>query len=185
MGNYGGKSLIEECLMISTYRLNRMGLLKQSSTAVLSWQNSQGESAGSVKLSIDLIAKKCVLDYATTNRYTQTKKQLHYSILLTTAKCNYGGLRYWFLCPGCGKRYACLYSGGSYFLCRRCHGLTYASQCESHNTMFDLIWSTQNRIEKLQSKVKRSHHRGRPTIPVKRLLRAVRRLECYTLEPQQ
>jgi len=172
MGNYSGKSLVEESLVLSTYRLNRMGLLKQSSTAVLSWQNSQGESAGAVKLTIDLAANKCTLDYATTNRYTQTKKQLHYSILLTTAKCNYGGLRYLFLCPGCGKRYACLYSGGSYFLCRRCHGLTYASQC----------WIAQNRIEKLQSKVKRSHHRGRPTIPVKRLLRVIQRLQCYSLE---
>jgi len=185
MGNYSGKSLIEECLMLSTYRLNRMGLLKQSSTSVLSWQNSQGESAGAVKVTINLAANKCTLDYAVNDRFTGTKKQLNYSISLVTAPCHYGGLRYWFKCPGCGKRYACLYSGGSYFLCRRCHGLAYASQCESHNSRIDLIWSAQNRIEKLQSKVKRSHHRGRPTIPVKRLLRAVRRLECYTLEPQQ
>lgn len=185
MGNYSGKSLVEECLMLSTYQLNRAGLLRQSGSAVLSWQNSNCGLVATVKIGVDLAAGRCVLDYATTNRYTQTKKQLNYAILLVTAPCNYGGVRYWFKCPGCGKRYACLYSGGSYFLCRRCHGLTYASQCESHNTMFDLIWSAQNRIEKLQSKVKRSHHRGKPTIPVKRLLRVIKRLECYTLEPQQ
>jgi len=185
MGNYSGKSLVEECLMISTYRLNRMGLLRQSGTSIISWQNSQGESAGAVKLSIDLIANKCTLDYAVNDRFTGTKKQLNYSISLATAPCHYGGLRYWFKCPGCGKRYACLYSGGSYFLCRLCQNLSYSSQSESHNSQFDLILIAQNRAEKLRTKIRRSHHRGKPTIPVKRLLRVVKRLECYTLEPQQ
>jgi len=185
MGNYSGKSLIEECLMISIYRLNRLRLLRQSGSALLSWQNSQGGSAGAVKVTIDLAANKCTLDYVTTNRFTGTKKQLNYPISLVTAPCYYGGLRYWFKCPGCGERRACLHSNGSYFLCRRCHGLAYASQSESHNSRIDLLWIAQNRIEKLQSKVKRSHHRGRPTLQTKRLTRAVRRLECYTLEPQQ
>jgi hypothetical protein len=182
MGFYSGKPLIEESLVLSVYRLNKLRLLNQSSTSVLSWQNSQGESAGAVKLTIDLIANKCTLDYAVNDRLVGTRRRLNYSISLVTAPCNYGGLRYWFLCPGCGKRYACLYSGGSYFLCRRCHGLAYASQCESHNTRFDLILIAQNRAEKLRTKIRRSHHRGRPTIPVKRLLRVIQRLQCYSLE---
>jgi hypothetical protein len=36
----------------------------------------------------------------------------------------YGGWRYWWLCPKCGRRCATLY-GGRLFLCRVCHGLTY------------------------------------------------------------
>ena len=38
----------------------------------------------------------------------------------------YGGQRYWWLCPACGRRCAYLY-GGKIFACRRCHNLTYAS----------------------------------------------------------
>lgn len=38
----------------------------------------------------------------------------------------YGGQRYWWHCPRCGRRCAHLY-GGHPFLCRQCHGLTYAS----------------------------------------------------------
>jgi hypothetical protein len=37
---------------------------------------------------------------------------------------HYGGWRYWWLCPQCGRRCAILY-GGRLFLCRQCHGLTY------------------------------------------------------------
>ncbi len=36
----------------------------------------------------------------------------------------YGGRRYWWLCPSCGRRCAAIY-GGPRFLCRVCHNLTY------------------------------------------------------------
>jgi hypothetical protein len=36
----------------------------------------------------------------------------------------FGGRRYWWLCPQCGRRCATLY-GGPRFLCRVCHNLTY------------------------------------------------------------
>ena len=39
---------------------------------------------------------------------------------------HYGGQRYWWLCPSCGRRCAYLY-GGKIFACRTCHDLTYAS----------------------------------------------------------
>ena len=36
----------------------------------------------------------------------------------------FGGRRYWWLCPECGRRCATLY-GGRLFLCRACQNLTY------------------------------------------------------------
>jgi len=36
----------------------------------------------------------------------------------------FGGRRYWWLCPSCGRRCAAIY-GGPRFLCRVCHNLTY------------------------------------------------------------
>ena len=38
----------------------------------------------------------------------------------------FGGRRYWWLCPSCGRRCATIY-GGERFLCRVCHNLTYAT----------------------------------------------------------
>jgi len=50
---------------------------------------------------------------------------------VTTTIPRFGGLRYWFLCPRCGRRAGKLYdvSGpSSGWGCRRCHRLTYQSQ---------------------------------------------------------
>jgi len=52
-------------------------------------------------------------------------------ILLTSTRCNYGGRRLWFVCPGCGGRVAVLYGGRGLFACRRCYGLVYGSQREA------------------------------------------------------
>jgi hypothetical protein len=55
-------------------------------------------------------------------------------IRIIHSACNYGGRRYWFLCPGlgldgCDLRVTGLYlpPGESAFACRRCYRLTYTS----------------------------------------------------------
>jgi hypothetical protein len=50
--------------------------------------------------------------------------------------CRFGGSRQFFICPGpqnrveCGRRVGKLYLSRSYFLCRHCNQLSYASQYE-------------------------------------------------------
>src|SRR3989344_3872940 len=39
------------------------------------------------------------LQYTHTNRWTGEKESMDYRIELTTTSCNYGGKRYWFICP--------------------------------------------------------------------------------------
>lgn len=45
---------------------------------------------------------------------------------LTTTVCNYGKVRYWFVCPYCEKRRAILYLGNSGLACRTCYRLCYS-----------------------------------------------------------
>jgi hypothetical protein len=51
--------------------------------------------------------------------------------------CHFGGQRPWFVCSVgsngryCGRRAAILYCAGDLFACRRCYGLSYASQQQS------------------------------------------------------
>jgi hypothetical protein len=57
---------------------------------------------------------------------------------LTKTPCYFGGFRWWFICPDCGKRMAILYKPrySNFFLCRQCHNLTYKS-CQEHGTSFE------------------------------------------------
>jgi hypothetical protein len=54
---------------------------------------------------------------------------------LVTSRPRYGGLRWWWACPRCGRRVATLYQNphGGPFVCRHdgCHGLSYTSRQES------------------------------------------------------
>lgn len=51
----------------------------------------------------------------------------HGEVLLHAQDCHYGGVRPWFLCPGCGKRRLALILRAGAAKCRRCHGLNYRS----------------------------------------------------------
>jgi len=67
--------------------------------------------------------------------YTWRKtEKLDYKVFLTKTFPNYGGFRYWFICPACGKRVRKLYAPPNlgYFFCRTCQNLTYTSCRESH-----------------------------------------------------
>lgn len=65
---------------------------------------------------------------------------IKYDIRLDTTPYNYGGKRYWFLCPVCGKRVGKLYllPEGRYFACRACNNLTYRSSKE-HDARVDAM----------------------------------------------
>ncbi|UCH78626.1 MAG: hypothetical protein JSU81_01360 [Candidatus Coatesbacteria bacterium] len=53
---------------------------------------------------------------------------------LEVTRPNYGGVRFWFTCPGCGRRRRKLYlpPRRRLFRCRECYDLTYESCRESH-----------------------------------------------------
>ena len=61
--------------------------------------------------------------------YTHRNKSYQYSIQLTKTSCNYGGHRYWWLCPKCYQRTSTLYCAGLY-VCRHCIGANYGSQLQ-------------------------------------------------------
>lgn len=68
-------------------------------------------------------------------------KYLGNTIKLTTTYPNYGGIRYWFICPLCKKRVATLHEYHTYYLCRVCSNLYYTSQEYHRGDEADLILS--------------------------------------------
>ena len=69
------------------------------------------------------------LIYSVTDREGE-RTDYDYQVSLVTTPCNFGGVRYWFGCPHCGRRVAVLYlaPGDVYFRCRHCNNLSYHSR---------------------------------------------------------
>jgi hypothetical protein len=136
MGGYGSGSWYRWNSKRTTERQNRIdirllkkrGHLKDESMTIGRWTWSRnGEETGSVGYRLD--SERMVLNYRHRPRGGEWEP-VEQHISLDRTPCNYGGYRFWFLCPHCSRRVAVLYGSGKYFLCRHCYGLTYSSQQE-------------------------------------------------------
>jgi hypothetical protein len=87
-----------------------------------------------------LVEESRRIDFRVVNRQARAKlleallkaemRSLGFDLPLSTSKTGYGGLRYWFACPLCGKRKLVLHVHplSQVVGCRRCLGLEYRSQ---------------------------------------------------------
>lgn len=78
--------------------------------------------------------------------YSYRSKPYRYSIQLSKTSCNYGGHRYWWLCPKCHKRTSTLYCAGLY-VCRHCINANYGSQLQQPiDRLFSRLNTTRKRL---------------------------------------
>src|ERR1700722_18898824 len=66
--------------------------------------------------------------------YTLAERgRFEYPVFLHTTQPHFGGLRWWFGCPLCGRRVQKLYrpESAGRFGCRNCHDLSYTSRSKS------------------------------------------------------
>jgi hypothetical protein len=134
---YLRKTSVEQCMTISAKKLNEFGFFAGDKSGVITWTNAFGEKTGEVKIQSVMggNGNTTYLELEIGGFVTSRQK-----IELISTVCNYGGIRYWFLCPAvkdevyCGNRVTKLFlpPGGSVFGCRQCYDLTYQSCQESH-----------------------------------------------------
>jgi len=99
---------------------HREGWLQSGQTLTWSWTRG-GQLLGSID----------VVPIGTTAvALLEERRSLRQSVAIVWTKCHLGGRRRWFRCPCCSGRVAKLYCPGSFFACRKCCGLAYASQSE-------------------------------------------------------
>lgn len=106
-------------------------------TGALGWQTS-GDPLKSIRLI-----------YTITDWASGEKVDCDYPVPLTWTLTPWGARRYWFSCPGCGRRSGALYlaPGRRFFRCRLYCDLTYTSCQESHqyDGLFNsLAWGMQD-----------------------------------------
>jgi hypothetical protein len=194
MGRYywDKKDTVEDCRSVSISFLKKHDYLNESSrrSGAISWKNCYGEKTSSIGIVVSTFeGEKYVRFYYTvTDRSSGEKADYDYKVALTTTPCNFGGVRYWFICPlsrngvYCGRRVGKLYKapGGDYFGCRHCYNLSYESRNESRLGRFGGLGfplKVESQIERLYGEIKRWTYRGRPTKKAQKLKILERRME--------
>lgn len=120
------------------------------------------------------------LYYTYTDYRTGEKGEMDFKVPLVTTLCNYGGMRYWFVCPitkderHCGRRVGVLYRIGKWFGCRHCGNIAYDSQRQSER--YKGFVSIPD-IKRAEAEVKRYYYKGKPTRKYRKVMRLNKNFE--------
>lgn len=178
--SYSNKTEADDLKKIGVWFLKKHDYFCGWRAGTITWTSGWSENKSSVGIEVSTLNNENYLriHYTQTDNSSGEKKDFDYKIPLTTTPCRYGGKRYWFICPWykngiyCGRRVGVLYKDGDYFACRHCYNLTYNSRKQNasyrHHPFFSIITIDQ-KIEKLEEKIKTPYYRGRPTKKQRRL----------------
>lgn len=171
------RAVAEQSNSLSVFFLKKHGYLSGSwMRGTVNWTSGWGykSSIGVESKTKDNKPIAIRLNYTNTN-YDGEKNKMDFEVSLNTTKCNYGGVRYWFVCPlykngvYCGRRVGVLYSIGKWFGCRYCGEIAYRSQFAGGFTK--LAGSIcEPDVEKAYKAVKREYYNGKPTRKYRRYL---------------
>jgi hypothetical protein len=192
---YDSKTTVEDCRQININNLKSWDYLNKGMIrgGTITWTSSSG-----IKNNIGITVNTCQEDQYVNLNYTRTynddsKKDFDYKVYLTTTDCNYGGKRFWFVCPlvdkttskHCGRRMGVLYLVGDYFGCRNCFNLSYDSRNKNRRyKMYSLFESLllDKKISETLSCVKLKYYNGRLTRQYKKVINLVERSNYHVNE---
>jgi hypothetical protein len=140
MGGFGStrwawvstKDNVEGSRSLDINRLNRAGCLRPGYWGGWEWKQD-GERVAWIRLRCE--GDRLVLSYRV-RHHGGAWQDVEQPTPIVWMPCRFGGARPYFVCPGvvngivCGRRITKLYGAGTYFLCRHCYRLAYASQRE-------------------------------------------------------
>ena len=182
---FNSKPMADLCCKLSIFYLKKAGMLQGYCSTLITWTASLTEKKTTVGVEVNIEERPYMrLQYTVTDSEgdgTDYDDQ----IFLTITPRYFGGVRWWFACPSCGRRVGILYlpSGGRLFRCRHCYDLTYQSRNDNRRGTWGQIGYFLNRAEQLEEQrlnLKRRFYRGRPTKRYRRILSQLARLDAYS-----
>lgn len=147
----GRKSYLDDCRRLCINRMAKLKAISPNGRTSGSWvwtDVETGEKTSSIgyeSCTTDPENMYLRLHYT----FTETGEKVDYKIKLVTTCPNYGGKRFWFICPYNGKRVAklSLPYGAIYFASRHAYGLKYASQSETvQGRAINRMWKYKNKL---------------------------------------
>jgi hypothetical protein len=137
--DYERKLTVEECFSLDVNLLvkDRFIELGYRDAGQLVWKNQFGIELATCEIQADTTN---IDDSWISITYATNKTgQVNQGIYLIPTTPNYGGIRWWFECPDCGKKAVKLYLAKEpHFACRTCCNLTY-NTCRNSRSSFDFI----------------------------------------------
>jgi len=180
MGRYywDKKNTVEESRSVSIAFLGKHDYFCGFRSGVISWTNCFGEQTSSIGVTVDTAEHDPHVRFQYTNmrRSTGEKTECDYKVILVSTPCNFGGVRWWFICPlttnsvPCGRRVAKLYCppGAIYYGCRHCYNLSYDSRNEprlARPGATDHRLKVERQLEDLYQQTKRWTGGAFPKVP--------------------
>lgn len=161
------KERVEDCYNLSTDNFARWKVLKWGiRVGVLTWSRGDRQT-GACKY------ETAINETGSITFYSEQNGLLHYDIRVNLShyKPGYGGRRYLFLCPRCGRRMRTLFITGGVIGCRICLDLTYYS-CVRNSSMKSLYkflaagtgyaWEDVREALEYDKRMQRKRPPGRP-----------------------
>ena len=137
-GNTSVRQAVEDCVTLSLSKMLQAGqLTSHRSTQEVIWTDWTGNVSAALTIEIHPTPPGLAFYLCESRQYVD----------LHSTPLRFGGVRWWFSCPGCGRRCAKLHRprSGEEFYCRLCCGLTYRS-CQESGTSQALYASIAARI---------------------------------------
>ena len=129
---------VENSPSLDMRSLGRNGVLRPGKKLSIpwAWWSSNGESercTASIMLELDFASSPTYALRYSVECEGKEPETVHIQARLLQTTPTYGGTRWWFACPRCGRRVRVLYlpNGSTRFACRRCHQLRYHCQRET------------------------------------------------------
>lgn len=151
---WSNRYMVEECRTIDIPFLSRHGYFSGLASGIIEWMDNSGKITSSIGIEVSVgnhYPHTNYIKFEYTHIYgpTEEKTDLNYRTRLAMTRCNFGGVRYWFICGlkaggrCCGRRVGKLYlpPNSTYFGRRHCHNLTYRSQKEHDKSVDALLKS--------------------------------------------
>lgn len=183
---YGYRNEVDGLLWLDMPRLKELGYLVGYVSREIVWTSHPDGAKNRILLTVSMTSSNARLVYTTTDYYSGEKTDYDYLITLTYSSCNYGGRRWWFVCPltkngvSCGRRVRKLYLQQGLFGCRKCHNLCYSSQNENRRSAFKKIYALleyEQKAEEIMSTIHVPYYKGKPTRKMKRYLKYERLMQ--------
>jgi len=161
------KTRVDEARSIDILDLQRKGVFanKKAWSWTTSWSRNEKVTA-SVSYRVELSRDRPTglrFMYTITDNENGGQKECNYKISVVSTPCNYGGERWWYICPltvngrNCRRRCRIIYMppGEEYFGCRKCYELSYESRQRHREKFYEDFARPMRAMDAALEKLKR------------------------------